>query len=333
MSETAAILEKSFAEFVFEIWPNAPRLRNRLRLFRAGHEAEIDIDQRSLEVLELLLSHKCNEVVPTEEITKAIWGADYWHANLHTHISELRKHLDDDARNPKFIRTVHGEGYSFIFEWKESSRPAPAESAALSPDSNRILPVECSYIGTNRQALQYLMERYHSPETPSGKLIQFRDTHVRPELPMPRPEDYAGMQEAFSEFLRHANTQRTVATMILGWHIDEEYVRAMQSAASGHGENLKMFRLRHAGPLLNFIILDYEQFSEVLFGWGQGKPGTPGAVFKSADKRMVDEFGIFYDFLLDHSEPLSLDSVLKSRPEPPDANVTRPAPLRFPSGR
>src|SRR5271165_6164055 len=121
------------------------------------------------------------------------------------------------------------------------------------------------------------------------------------------------MQDAFGQFLNRAAPDSTVATMILGSHIDMQYVHAMQSAAREHGDNLKMFRLRHAGPLLNFIILDYVDYSEVLFGWGQGKPGTPGAVFRSRDKRLVDEFDIFYDLLRQWSDPLPLDSVPKQR--------------------
>ncbi len=131
------------------------------------------------------------------------------------------------------------------------------------------------------------------------------------------PEGYGGMQDAFAAFLHRADPDSTVATMILGSHIDREYVHAMQTAAHGQGDNLKVFRLRQAGPLLNFIILDYADFSEVLFGWGQGKPGTPGAVFRPRDKRLVDEFGIFYDLLRQWSDRLTFDSVPKPRHQPP----------------
>jgi hypothetical protein len=63
---------------------------------------------------------------------------------------------------------------------------------------------------------------------------------------------------------------------------------------------------------MNFILLDYDDFtSEVLFGWGQGKPGRPGAVFRSKDKRLVEEFSNFYEVLLQASDPIPIGSLLK----------------------
>ena len=132
---------------------------------------------------------------------------------------------------------------------------------------------------------------------------------MRPELPIHHYVDYSGMQSAFSHFLQRIDTDRTVATMILGHVVDEEYVQAMQNAARSYGKNLRCFRLRHPMPLLNFILLDYEDLTtEVLFGWSQGKAGSQGAVFRSKERRLVDEFSEFYDQLLDYSDPLPNDN-------------------------
>jgi hypothetical protein len=208
-------------------------------------------------------------------------------------LEEYYKTLDDALIIE--IQRGRGEGYEPEITW-----------ATDDPDARK---AECYYIGNNHEALEYLMRRFRS-----AGLTAFRDTHVRPELHIRQNVDYAGMQSAFSDFLRRADTERTVATMILGWEIDEDYVRAMQNAARGHGENLKCFRLRHPMPLLNFILLDYEDLTtEVLFGWGQGKSGSPGAVFRSKDTRLVDEFNEFYDQLLNppFSERVPLEKLLE----------------------
>ncbi len=116
------IVEKSFAGFRFEIWPNAPRLRNRLRLVCDKTEVEVDVDQRSLEVLEQLLLRQPNVVVSEDDIAKAVWLGDHRRDSLDTHIYTLRKYLNDDARQPKFIKTIHGEGYSFIFQMEGNAQ-------------------------------------------------------------------------------------------------------------------------------------------------------------------------------------------------------------------
>lgn len=222
-------------------------------------------------------------------------------------VSELADALEEyyeTADDPLVIKIQRGrwEGYEPEITW-----------AADEPDARKS---ECYYVGNNHDALEYLMRRFRSPE-----LKAFRDTHVRPALHIRHYVHYNGMQSAFSDFLQRADTHRTVATMILGWEIDHDYVSAMHNAASGHGKNLKSFRLRHPMPLLNFILLDYSDLtSEVLFGWGQGKAGSAGAVFRSRDTRLVREFNEFYEQLLEFSEPVPLEKLL----EPPIQQIPGP---------
>lgn len=47
--------------------------------------------------------------------------------NLNVLVAEIRRVLDDDAREPRFVRTVHGVGYAFC---GEGSEDAPARAAA-----------------------------------------------------------------------------------------------------------------------------------------------------------------------------------------------------------
>src|SRR5262249_26058050 len=132
--------------------------------------------------------------------------------------------------------------------------------------------VECYYLGNDREAMRYVLDRYAATSTP--RLIGLRDTHVRAELPMRYRENYyRELQAAFSEFLRRSDPETTVCTLICGWEVDKHYMRMVQSAAEGQAEKLKCYRLRNPAPLMNFILMDYDDLtSEVLFGWGQGKP-------------------------------------------------------------
>jgi len=231
-------------------------------------------------------------------------------------IGELAKALEEYYEKNKGdavivrIKRGRGEGYEPEITWRPES--APILSVGPLPMADGLEPVDCSCIGNNNAAVQYLTRRFRSSPDEEPKLIAFRDTHVRPERLIPDHVRYTGMQSAFGEFLRRTDAETTVATMILGWEIDKEYVRAMQSAAAGRGDQLKCFRLREAAPILNFILLDYSDLStEVLFGWGQGKPGPPGAVFRSKDTRLVNEFNEFYEQLLLFSERVSLEALLE----------------------
>jgi hypothetical protein len=55
------------------------------------------------------------DAVSRDQLYSGLWPDTYVdEANLPNLVAELRKALDDDSRNPRFIKTVHGFGYSFI---------------------------------------------------------------------------------------------------------------------------------------------------------------------------------------------------------------------------
>jgi hypothetical protein len=172
--------------------------------------------------------------------------------------------------------------------------------------------VDCHCLGNDREAIEFVIDLYRQSPSKSPRLLAVRDTHTRPSLPLRHREDHKELEDAFGTFLTGIDSEITFATLILGHEVDREYLRMIQRATMGHGDKLKCFRIRTPGPLMNFILLDYDDFtSEVLFGWGQGKPGWPGAVFKSNDKRLVEEFSNFYEALLQASDPIAIGSLLK----------------------
>lgn len=54
------------------------------------------------------------KVVSSEELYEAVWGEKYLDSNntVMAHIARLREKLGEPARNPKFIKTVWGVGYT-----------------------------------------------------------------------------------------------------------------------------------------------------------------------------------------------------------------------------
>ena len=75
---------------------------------------EVRVTPKSLALL-ALLARRAGEVVTKEELFRVVWpGTVVSDAALATCIRELRQALDDDARHPRFIETVHRRGYRFL---------------------------------------------------------------------------------------------------------------------------------------------------------------------------------------------------------------------------
>lgn len=72
----------------------------------------IDLSLRDIKILQLLLSRK-GKALDRNTIFNHCWGIDYFPSSrtLDQHISQLRKRIESDPRNPRIIRTVHGLGY------------------------------------------------------------------------------------------------------------------------------------------------------------------------------------------------------------------------------
>lgn len=84
-----------------------------LRAERNG--LSVDLSPREVAILELLHQH-AGEAVFRDTILDSCWGLDYFpdSRTLDQHVSNLRKRIEPDARNPTIIRTVRGVGYRFV---------------------------------------------------------------------------------------------------------------------------------------------------------------------------------------------------------------------------
>ena len=68
--------------------------------------------RREFEILELFLNQP-GEVITRDEFLNKLWGEEVYvtHRVVDTHMAALRKKIEDDPNNPKYILSVRGVGY------------------------------------------------------------------------------------------------------------------------------------------------------------------------------------------------------------------------------
>lgn len=74
---------------------------------------EVTLTPREFSVLWYLCEHR-GKVIPSEELFENVWGEKFLDNNntVMAHIGRLREKLGEPAKNPKFIKTVWGVGYT-----------------------------------------------------------------------------------------------------------------------------------------------------------------------------------------------------------------------------
>jgi len=76
---------------------------------------QLDLTPKALSVLEYLMTHP-DEAVSRERLLESVWGWEYpaGTRTVDTRMAELRRALEDDPAEPRYIETVPAEGYRFI---------------------------------------------------------------------------------------------------------------------------------------------------------------------------------------------------------------------------
>lgn len=82
--------------------------RNSVRC--QGREARLT--PRLTSLLRTLMAHR-NEIMEREHLFREVWNTEYTGdtRTLDVHISWLRQAIEEDPRNPKFLKTIRGVGY------------------------------------------------------------------------------------------------------------------------------------------------------------------------------------------------------------------------------
>jgi DNA-binding winged helix-turn-helix (wHTH) protein len=92
--------------------------------------ADIHLPRKAFELLWTLIAER-PRVMSKQELQAAIWPDSHVDAaGLNVLVGDLRKALGDDAKNPSYIRTVHGVGFAFCGEVVGSAPTPPADVAA-----------------------------------------------------------------------------------------------------------------------------------------------------------------------------------------------------------
>ena len=82
------------------------------RVLKAGNQ--ISLTAKEFKILETL-SKRPKKIFTRDELLEIIWGYDYLgdSRSVDMTIMRLRKKLEDDSENPKYVRTIYGFGYQF----------------------------------------------------------------------------------------------------------------------------------------------------------------------------------------------------------------------------
>lgn len=75
---------------------------------------KVDLTLKEFELLQILIKNK-GKILKREMLLDKIWGYEYIGETrtVDVHIRYLRKKIEEDDRNPKFIETIRGVGYRF----------------------------------------------------------------------------------------------------------------------------------------------------------------------------------------------------------------------------
>lgn len=91
----------------------------RLKVDFERHEVlinneKVELTLKEFELLEILIKNK-GKILRRETLLDKVWGYEYIGETrtVDVHIRYLRKKVEDDDKNPKFIETIRGVGYRF----------------------------------------------------------------------------------------------------------------------------------------------------------------------------------------------------------------------------
>jgi DNA-binding winged helix-turn-helix (wHTH) protein len=108
----------AFGEFVLD--PDLRQLR--------GPSGDLHLSPKAFDLLVLLVTNR-SRVLSKNELQERLWPNTFVvETNLASLIAEIREALNDDAKQPRFVRTAHRVGYAFCGTVTDA---IPASSTAI----------------------------------------------------------------------------------------------------------------------------------------------------------------------------------------------------------
>ena len=79
--------------------------------------ADLSLTSREFALLHYL-AERAGRVVTRDELLRAVWGYDEvpFTRTVDIFVGRLRRKIEGDSKDPRFIRTVHGDGYVLTIE-------------------------------------------------------------------------------------------------------------------------------------------------------------------------------------------------------------------------
>lgn len=159
--------EVGLGEFDLGGWRVRPSL-NRL----VGDGATVRLEPKMMDVL-TVLAHHPGRVVSKDELAAAVWPDVFVSESVITRaIAGLRRALEDDARQPRFIETIAKRGYRLIAPPRPvpaGATPAPAVAPASSSASS---PTAAAAPAPPYAAGQWVRgERFHGREAEIAEVL------------------------------------------------------------------------------------------------------------------------------------------------------------------
>src|SRR5262245_30662821 len=92
--------------------------QERRQLLRSGQA--VPLEPKAFDLLSLLVERR-PRVLSRAQIRDVVWpGVFISESTLNQSVNSIRQALDDDAREPRYIRTAHGFGYAFCGDVREN---------------------------------------------------------------------------------------------------------------------------------------------------------------------------------------------------------------------
>ena len=105
----------------------------KLNLLRKGDQ-QVAVENKTMDVL-VLLASRANDVISSDELIDEVWGGRPMGENpVYKAITNLRKALGDDPKQPEYIETISRKGYRLVASVSiPESRPAERKRSAAWP--------------------------------------------------------------------------------------------------------------------------------------------------------------------------------------------------------
>ena len=199
-----AALESSFSTAVVRFGPYVVD-RRRGEVWK--YDQRIKLSGQPFEVLNLLLDRP-GELVTREELRQRLWTDDVFvdfERSLNSAVKKLRRALNEDPQQPRYIETYPRKGYRFIGVIEQEPPSIVPSTAPNAENTTLSTPSALSAMHTqNLQADPRASLLITQPDTEGEPLGASRVTLLGNVLPVPKPE----LAEARKLYLqRHANSK------------------------------------------------------------------------------------------------------------------------------